>query len=338
MDTRFHRSFNPAQDVYTDVRGLQNLKTEENQGAALKKIAQQFESLFLHEMLKSMRKANEVFEEDSLLNGGDTGFYRDMYDQQLSLSLAQKGTGLADSIYRQLSRQYEPQVSANGDEKLPSPARALPVTALPIKQPRQVAPPASASAAAAAAVPAVESAPAPTAVSAAEETRVFESAKDFVAAILPHAKAAARALGVNPLLLTAQAALETGWGKSVIRDGGGTSTHNLFNIKADRAWSGERAQVNTLEYRDGAAVKERAQFRSYGSFAESFADYVNFLKHNPRYEQALAAAGADEDFAHNLQRAGYATDPQYAQKILAIAQQLRADPALSAASEDLYGQ
>lgn len=329
MDTQFNRSFVPAQDVYTDVRGLQNLKTEDNQDAALQKIAQQFESMFLHEMLKSMRKANEAFEEDSLMNGGDTGFYRDMYDQQLSLSLAQKGTGLADSIYRQLQSQYASKSSV--DQVAGEPANHL------SKVIRNVQPNLSAkSAAATTATTTTTTEPQPKVSPTAEASQIpvagtFESARDFVNAVLPHAKAAAQALGVNPLLLTAQAALETGWGKFVIRDGSGTSTHNLFNIKADSRWSGERAQVNTLEYQNGVAVKERAQFRSYGSFAESFLDYVAFLKNNPRYEQSLAVAGADEEFVAGLQRAGYATDPQYAQKVLTIAQQLRADPALAAA-------
>lgn len=319
MDTQFKRSFAPAQDVYTDVRGLQNLKNEENQDAALKKIAQQFESMFLHEMLKSMRKASEVFEEDSLMNGGDTGFYRDMYDQQLSLSLSQKGTGLADSIYRQLQSQYAAQ---SPEKNAAVAALDKPVAAAPLAARVKSIPPTTV----AETMPAATVAQAPAAT-----TGAFETAREFVSAVLPHAKAAAQALGVNPLLLTAQAALETGWGKFVIRDGGGASTHNLFNIKADSRWSGERAQVSTLEYQDGVAVKERANFRSYGSFAESFTDYVEFLKNNPRYEKSLAHAGTDEDFATELQRAGYATDPQYAQKILAIAQQLRTDPALSAA-------
>jgi flagellar protein FlgJ len=330
MDARFNRASVPAQDVYTDMRSLQNLKTEENQDEALKKIAQQFESMFLHEMLKTMRKANEVFEEDSLMNGGDTGFYRDMYDQQLSLSLAQKGTGLADSIYRQLRSQYASQQSAGDksglEEIKQKSSMSLPVPRLKTTNSLPLAQSSSLTA-----VTRPDTTIPETIIPAAPPAGVFESAEDFVHAIMPHAKAAARVLGVNPLLLTAQAALETGWGKFVIRDSSGASTHNLFNIKADNDWSGGRAQVNTLEYQDGVAIKERAHFRSYGSFAESFSDFVEFLKNNPRYEKSLAVAGEDEEFVASLQRAGYATDPLYAEKILAIARQLRADPALAAA-------
>lgn len=306
MDMHFNRSYVPVQDVYTDVRGLQKLKIEGNQDQALQKIAQQFESLFLHEMLKSMRKANESFEEGSLFGGGDTEFYRDMYDQQLSLSLARKGTGLAKVIYEQLSRQYG-EKSADVEESVERSLDTLQGIHLSLnhqsaeKQPR---------------ISATQTAEA--------SSSVFASASEFIDAVLPHARAAASALGVNPLLLTAQAALETGWGKYMVRDQAGQSTHNFFNIKADRSWQGEKAEVSTLEYRDGIPRREQAQFRKYPDIAESFADYVRFLQSNPRYQDALAVAEDERQFAVGLQNAGYATDPEYADKILTIVEQLSA--------------
>lgn len=322
MDARISRPVVPAGDVYTDVHSLQNLKTEDDQNVALKKIAQQFESLFLHEMLKTMRKANESFEKDSIFNGGDTQFFRDMYDQQLSLNLAQKGTGLAKVIYEQLSRQYTK--NADGAEESAKsmsavPARGAPSTAYLPKSLQDVQVPADSAA--------VSSASASSATPG-----TFASASEFIDAILPHARAAARALGLNPLFLTAQAALETGWGKHVIRDRAGESSHNFFNIKADRSWQGEKAEVSTLEYRGGVPVREQAQFRKYGDIAESFADYVRFLQDNPRYQDALAAANDDRDFALGLQNAGYATDPAYADKILAIVQRLSTDTAVGGES------
>lgn len=320
MDARISRPALPSTDVYTDVQGLQNLKAESNQDVALKKIAQQFESLFLHEMLKTMRKANESFEEGSLFNGKDTQFFRDMYDQQLSLSLAQKGTGLAQVIYEQLSRQYV----KDGKENLVNPAEALPV---PQRKTFNLAPLSSIREKDASVKEAVESV-----IPTSENNSVFGNAREFIDAVLPHARAAAGALGLNPLFLTAQAALETGWGKYVIRDGAGKSTHNFFNIKADRAWQGEKAEVSTLEYRSGVPVREQAQFRKYGDIAESFADYVQFLQNNPRYQDALAVAGNDRDFAFGLQNAGYATDPAYADKILAIVQRLSAETSVAGAS------
>lgn len=309
MDARISNPVLPNQDVYTDVRSLQNLKTEKDENVALKKIAQQFESLFLNEMLKTMRKANESFEKDSLFNGGDTGFFRDMYDQQLSLSLAQKGTGLAKVIYEQLSRQYGQ--AAENTEGSTTPALTVPNRGAPSTAYRQ--PAAAPQAADISTAPAAEVAPS-----------VFASAGEFVDAILPHARAAASMLGVNPLFLAAQAALETGWGKYVVRDQGGQSSHNLFNIKADRSWQGEKAEVSTLEYRGGVPMREQAQFRKYHDIGESFADYVRFLQNNPRYQDALAVAQDERQFAVGLQNAGYATDPAYADKILTIVEQLSA--------------
>lgn len=323
MDAHISRPTLPTTDVYTDVQGLQSLKAESNQDVALKKIAQQFESLFLHEMLKTMRKANESFEEGSLFSGKDTQFFRDMYDQQLSLSLAQKGTGLAQVIYEQLNRQYvdnpqeKPEASA---QNFAAPPRAL----SSVKS--KVTAASSQESADGSIAKAVESNK-----SVAEKTP-FANAREFVDAVLPHARAAASALGLNPLFLTAQAALETGWGKYVIRDGSGDSTHNFFNIKADRAWQGEKAEVSTLEYRGGVPVREQAQFRKYEDMAESFADYVRFLQDNPRYQDALAVANNDRDFAFGLQNAGYATDPAYADKILAIVQRLSANTSDTGAS------
>ncbi|MFT6431568.1 MAG: flagellar protein FlgJ [Halopseudomonas sp.] len=134
-------------------------------------------------------------------------------------------------------------------------------------------------------------------------------------------KAAAR-LGVDPHYLVAQAALETGWGKSIIKQPDGSNSHNLFGIKAHGGWQGESASVMTHEYRDGAKGQERASFRSYASFEQSFDDYVNFLEGNGRYTQALARTENPDTFFRELQQAGYATDPQYARKVSQIARQL----------------
>jgi flagellar protein FlgJ len=118
--------------------------------------------------------------------------------------------------------------------------------------------------------------------------------------------------------LLAQAALESGWGRHVMQDGEGRSSHNLFGIKADRRWSGERVSVDTLEYRDNVAIKTRADFRAYSSFADSFADYADFIGANQRYRPALEVGADSEAYLRGLQQAGYATDPAYADKIVAI--------------------
>src|SRR3569623_1362901 len=157
--------------------------------------------------------------------------------------------------------------------------------------------------------------------------------EECVAAMWPAAQASARELGVDPRVLIAQAALETGWGRAVMQHGDGRSSHNLFGIKAGNNWSGASVNVATLEYRDGLAAKERANFRSYDSYEQSFADYVDFIKSQPRYREALAHGGDARRYLSELQSAGYATDPRYADKIGSILQ----GEVLSGRSSDLTG-
>ncbi|HHM05978.1 MAG TPA: flagellar assembly peptidoglycan hydrolase FlgJ [Gammaproteobacteria bacterium] len=141
------------------------------------------------------------------------------------------------------------------------------------------------------------------------------AAQAFVKAVWPHARAAAGELGVPARALVAQAALESGWGAAVMTHPDGRSSHNLFGIKADARWDGDTVTRVTTEYRGGKAQRLAAVFRSYDSYAESFADYVNFLRDNPRYQRALSQAGDPGRFFEALQSAGYATDPRYAEKI-----------------------
>ncbi|QCO67698.1 flagellar assembly peptidoglycan hydrolase FlgJ [Luteimonas yindakuii] len=155
------------------------------------------------------------------------------------------------------------------------------------------------------------------------------SPEGFVASIWGDAQKAARELGVDARALVAQAALETGWGRRMIQHGNGGTAHNLFGIKAT-GWKGERAAATTHEYSNGVRHTERAEFRAYGSPAESFADYVRMIKQNPRYRQALESGGDVRRFASALQRAGYATDPRYADKISSIANGPTLERALSA--------
>lgn len=150
--------------------------------------------------------------------------------------------------------------------------------------------------------------------SAGGKQAVSQTQENFVAMLRPHAEQAARALNISPDVLIAQAALETGWGKHVIHTRGGDNSFNLFNIKSSGQWQGDSVAVSTLEYKGSAAYYERAGFRKYNSYSESFADYVRLIKTNTRYQPALAAQDAPA-YADALQRAGYATDPLYANKI-----------------------
>ena len=172
-----------------------------------------------------------------------------------------------------------------------------------------------------------------TAPSAPSKTR-FSSPAEFIATMLPMAEKAAKRLGVEPRFLVAQAALETGWGKSIIKQKDGTNSHNLFGIKAT-GWDGASAKVTTTEYVNGKATKEVAGFRAYDSFEHSFNDYVRLLENNDRYKPALqvaSASGNSERFVNELQRAGYATDPQYARKINQIARKVQTYQTIADAS------
>lgn len=286
--------------VYTQFSGLADMKylAKKDPEQALQQVAKQFEGVFLQMMLKSMRDASFG---DSLFDNDNSELYRDMFDKQISLNMSeQKGIGLAEALVRQMS-SYVPSTSdAEPDQEATTDKTALPANAaqiLPLK-------PLQRQAIAAPAIP----------LSSTE----FKSPQEFVRHLWPHAQQAADELGVDPGILIAQAALETGWGKAVNRDAAGASSHNLFNIKADRRWDGPSVIVNTLEYEDGIARRETAQFRAYDSYADSFNDYVSFLKSNSRYEDALGANDANE-FVKELHAAGYATDPRYAEKIMNIA-------------------
>jgi len=146
----------------------------------------------------------------------------------------------------------------------------------------------------------------------------FTSPKDFVEKLWPLAQTAAEKLGTRPEVLVAQSALETGWGKFISKDANGQTSNNLFNIKAGKDWEGKRVSIETVEFRNGRAVKEQADFRAYDSLEDSLDDYVSFLQTSPRYEKALEHAENPEVFIQLLHKAGYATDPNYSDKVTNI--------------------
>lgn len=298
--------------VYTDPQGLAGLRRQarRNSPEASREAAKQFEAVFIQMMLKSMRAASSG--EGGLMENDQSRLYRDMFDQQIALNMARQGQlGLAE----QLTRQW----TGNGASTPPRPAGPA-TTSDALATLRQVerirssvAMPASAPNAGPRGV-ASEAQAYPASDAPFEPT----SPAAFVRRMWPHARVAAQRLGVAPEVLIAQAAHETGWGKSVPRFADGRSTHNLFGIKADRSWRGERANNSTLEYVGGAPVRQRDDFRAYRSYADSFNDYAEFLRANPRYSEALGLAGDGPAYLRALQRAGYATDPQYASKIQAL--------------------
>lgn len=311
---------------YTEFSGLNALKAQAktDRKAALEEVARQFESLFMSQMLKSMRSANEVLSEGNYLQSNESGFYQDMFDSQLSLSMSRgEGLGLAEALVRQLSRQIpgmddEGNALAGARRTLADYDRSIPPLSpqLPEKV-EEVA--ALVEADSGKPVPVTEDAtPQDSSGAEAPMPERFDSPEHFVHTLLPLAEQAAGDSGIDPRLMVAQAALETGWGRHMIRGNDGTHSYNLFGIKADSRWQGDSVNIATTEFREGVAMKERADFRGYPDYRESFRDYVQFLQDNPRYRDVWEVADQPAEFANRLQQAGYATDPAYGRKIQSI--------------------
>jgi len=318
---------------YTDLGGLNQLKQlgRKDDAAALHKVAQQFESMFVSQLLKNMREGTKIFNEDDPMNSSEVEFHQEMYDQQLSLNLSSgKGIGLADVLERQLGKQYhikkpEDKISA-ANQLLNRPfainrsehGSGTKLNATPKLKPLEISPKDKK-------FPIKISSPAAKPV---EKKSMFDSPQQFIKSLYQHASEAAKALGVKTEVLLSQAALETGWGKHVMQDKSGNSSHNLFGIKAaggnadidksSAGWKGDVVNVSSLESEDGVMKPVVSTFRSYDSFKDSFDDYVAFLKSNPRYQQALSVAHDTTKFVNALQESGYATDPDYAKKLLDI--------------------
>jgi len=299
--------------IYTDFSGLNALKSgaREDKQQALEEVARQFESIFLSEMLKSMRKAGDVLSEGNYLKSSQSEFYRDMFDSQMSLSMTGgEGTGLADALVRQLGKDI-PGINKEGEPlaaqktMLADYQRSLP--RLSPRLPERVDEVIEAAAA---------TKTAPTlAEKAVDMPKQFDSPEHFVSTLLPVAEKISADTGIDPKLMVAQAALETGWGRHMIQGDGSQPSYNLFGIKADSRWQGDTVTITTTEFREGVPMKERADFRAYQDYESSFRDYVAFLESNPRYRDVLASADQPDVFARKLQEAGYATDPQYGDKI-----------------------
>lgn len=268
--------------IYTDVSGL----------AALKRDARAQDPNAVREVARQFESifAKMVLSSmrqatfgDSLFGSDQQQFYQGMFDDQLAVELTKgRGLGLADMLVQQLTR--------------------------------------------AGLVPSEKSVEAPGGKSPANGSGSFSSSirsrEDFITRLWPCAEEAGRELGIDPRNLLAQAALETGWGKSLPCDAGGNTSFNLFGIKAGDSWNGDSVSVRTLEFEGGVPVPRQAKFRAYDSVEDSFRDYVALLRDNPRYADALNTGSDANAFATGLQRGSYATDPAYAQKISAIAQNL----------------
>jgi peptidoglycan hydrolase FlgJ len=270
---------NATAGLSIDTRSLDSIRTRsitDAKGAA-RDAAKQFEALFMNEMVKSMRAATPA----SGLFDDNAGaqLSTEMLDREYSNKLSGLKNGLSEAILKQLERQMGlspgPIPVTGSANNTPEPLSAKP-----------------------------------------QATRIPQSgAAGFVQQHSDAAAKAERDTGIPAAFMVSQAALETGWGRKEIKHADGTPSFNLFGIKAGAGWKGPVAEITTTEYVDGKAQKVTAKFRAYGSYAEGFSDYARLMKDSPRYASVVAKAETAAGFAQGLQRAGYATDPAYADKL-----------------------
>ncbi|HJW26032.1 MAG TPA: flagellar assembly peptidoglycan hydrolase FlgJ [Rhodocyclaceae bacterium] len=314
---------NTPNRLAADVKGTQDLreKFQKDPKAGLQAAAQQFESMFLQMVMKSMRDATP---QDGLFNSDQSRFYTSMLDQQLAQNMASgRGVGFAKLIEQQLGRTLQagdglPKVPGENDMggKAAMPPANGAGNALPLSASDGRHLPAGPSLGPVGASLSSR-ATAALAAYASNAGSSSSSAKDFVSRVWPHAVEASRSTGIPPQFLVAHAALESGWGKHEPRSADGSPTFNLFGVKAGKSWNGGAVDVPTTEYVDGQRQKVNDKFRSYGSYAEAFKDYANLLRNNPKYGNVVGSQDGTE-FAKRLQQAGYATDPSYAEKLARI--------------------
>ncbi|KTD73059.1 glucosaminidase domain-containing protein [Legionella tucsonensis] len=272
----------------SDFNALNELKVQAQNNAkeALPDAAKQFEGIFLQSMLKSMRMGQHFLDESSPFRGKDRETFQDMLDAQYASTIANsKSIGLADMLVKQMERNLpnvdnQPAQSTPAKTEISSPA-------IPVKSAKQDIPEAA-------------------------------TIDEFVNSIWPQAKKAASLIGLDPKILMAQAALETGWGKFVTKDIDGNSSNNLFNIKSSNGSELDSVNIKTTEYFADTPIKVNASFRKYSSIEHSFNDYISLIKGSERYQNALASAEDPELYVNELHKAGYATDPEYGTKILSI--------------------
>jgi len=276
-------SLQAQRGLAVDAKSLDQLNhlAGKDQRAALKETARQFEALFMRELLKSMRDASM---KSGLMDNEATDLGTQLLDEQWAVKMTGMPGGLAEMIERQLAQQAgarEPGDAAaptvpGGPQMAPPPADRLSSPSVPQ--------------------------PTPTQASFVSQHRVA-------------ALQVQRESGIPAAFMIGQAAHETGWGRSEIRRADGSNSFNLFGIKAGPNWTGKVAEITTTEYINGEPRKVTAKFRAYESYAESFRDYARLISQSPRYSQVMDNLHSARAFASELQSAGYATDPRYADKL-----------------------
>ncbi|WP_427911951.1 flagellar assembly peptidoglycan hydrolase FlgJ [Ramlibacter sp. MMS24-I3-19] len=272
-----------------ELDGLRN-KAATDPRAASHAAAVQFESLFMQMVVKSMRDASPKSEDGG--SGGET--FTGMLDTQFGKQFAGRPGGLADVLEKQLTKHMQSASPASAASPVAAATAAAPTTAPATHTAHGSAPSTSA-------LPSLKG--------------LGDKAAAFLRDMLPHAQEAERRTGVPASFILGQAALESGWGKGEMKNADGSQSFNLFGVKATAGWTGKTTNVTTTEYAGAQAVKQKAAFRSYASYADAFADYARMLAGSSRYANVVRTASTAEQFAGGMQRAGYATDPHYASKL-----------------------
>ncbi|BFG74987.1 flagellar assembly peptidoglycan hydrolase FlgJ [Paraburkholderia terrae] len=290
-----------------DTQGFDAMRAQAaaNPREAMKSAAKQFDAVFTQMMLKSMRDATPS---DGPFDSHDTATFTSMMDQQLSQQMSSKGIGVADAMLKQLMRNSgvsADDANAGNNVAMNALAKAYanPANNGALKMGRGYS-------ANSALTPAVRGDGSSDKVDA------------FVDKLAAPAQAASAATGIPARFIIGQAALESGWGKREIRKSDGSTSHNIFGIKASDDWNGKTVATVTTEYINGRPQRVVEKFRAYDSYEEAMTDYASFLKSNPRYAQVINSSRDVNGFAQGMQRAGYATDPHYAKKLISIMQKM----------------
>lgn len=284
-----------------DSNGLNHLRAaaKENSPEAIRETAKQFEAMFLNMMLKSMRDATP---QESMFESDQTRTYTAMLDQQLSQSLASKGMGLADVLIRQLTKSAQ---AFSPDTRMPgfsAPEKPDAISANPQALIQKMA----------------------QSLNAASPSDQAGHGGDFQQKMTAYAQEASLESGIPAQFMVGQAALESGWGKREIKHADGSPSYNLFGIKATGNWNGKVAETMTTEYINGEKIQRVEKFRAYDSYADSFKDFAGLISKNPRYQDVMGNLQHPYGYAHALQQAGYATDPNYADKLIKVIQRVSA--------------
>ncbi len=350
-----------TQSLAIDGNSLNSLKRANNDSPeSIRAVARQFEAVLMNMMLKSMR---DTVPQDGITDSEQGKMFMGMLDQQLSTNLSQKGMGLTDVLVRQLSKFSPKPADATDSANAPKSAGKLDQTsALPQTHPANTHSSGKAVLAQAAqkireayqqweatnpevsntasdtawargipelpplvadAQENIQSFTLPQAPLATAMREVAGKTQQFIQHMLPHAQAASSASGIPAKFMIGQAALESGWGKHEIKTDNGVNSHNLFGIKADAHWKGKVVSSATTEYVNGVKQTRVEKFRAYDSYSDAFKDYAKLISQNPRYQQAMNSTHDASAYAHALQRAGYATDPQYGKKLTQVIKNLQ---------------